>query len=887
MTFLRILVSRIRALLHLRDLDSELDQEIQSHLHLLEQEYLAQGMNATDARYAARRSFGAASQMKEEYRDQRGMRPLEILWQDLRYSIRALTHSPGFTIVAILTLALGIGVNTAIFTLVNGILLKKLPLPDANRVVQIQGTLKTFHITATFFSFPQFEGLRAQSDIFSDVIGFSGQGGLIDLGGDLQKVDFNLVTGNYFSFFKARPALGRLLNEDDDRIEGQHSVCVLSYQTWQNRFGGNPAVIHRLIHVEGASLEVVGVAPPDFVGGELQMRYDFWAPTSMTQALANHSRAAANYAWICVLAKLKPGISLSYARARVAAASQVINRNIPQHGTVINAGIVYQFVDASKGFDSWRTRLRQPLFILMGAVTIVLLIACTNLANLLLARASERQKEFAVKLSLGISRWRLLRQLLLETALLASTGGVAGLVGATALLRILLHLFSTGSYADLRVSMDRQVFAFTFLVCVLTSLLSGLYPAWSASKTDTAPALKGSGWQGPRLGLMRKTLIVAQICLAVVLLFSGSLFLRSLQKLRTISLGYDIDHVLTISLSPRGPRRAEFVVAPPVLTEVLDRVRQLPGVKGAASSDFLPLAGNMMRCNATARDASGRAMEQNDLDFMSVTPGYLSTLQMPLLRGRDFSEADRQGSPPVAIVNQRLASLLWPGEDPLGKHLDAYNQKDIEVVGLAANSKYTDIRESAQPVIYFALNQEPSVGGNLFVRTAGRESEIERQIARIVRSNAPDYEISSVRSMKLLHDNLISQDRALTFLSVLFGLLGTALALVGLYGLISYSVTRRTREIGVRVAAGAQRVNILMLFLREAVLLLALGVLAGLPLALLLAEPLKTLLYSVPSNDPVGMLLTLSLLALSSFAASLLPARRATKVDPMEALRYE
>ncbi len=884
---LRILASRIRALLHPRRLDNELDQEIQSHLRLLEEEYLTQGMNAADARYAARRSFGPAAQMKEEYRDQSGMRPLEILWQDLRYSIRTLTHSPAFAVVAILTLALGIGVNTAIFTLVNGILLKKLPLRDANRVVQIQGTLKTFHITANFFSFPQFEGLRAQSGIFSDVVGFSGQSGLLDLGGDLQKIDFNLVTGNYFSFFDARPALGRLLNEDDGRIEGQHSVCVLSCEMWQTRFAGDPKIIHRLMHVEGAALEVVGVAPPNFVGGELQMRYDLWAPLSMTQALLNHPRAAPNYAWIRVLAKLKPGIPLAYSRARLSAASQTVNRNIPHQGAVVNAGIVYQFVDASSGFDSWRTKLRRPLFILMGAVIIVLLIACTNLANLLLARASERQKEFAVKLSLGISRWRLLRQLLVESALLAAIGGIVGFLGAAALLRILLHLFSTGSYANLHVSIDREVFAFTFLICVLTSLLSGLYPAWLASKTDTAPALKGSGWQGARLGLVRKALIALQVCLAVVLLFSASLFLRSLQKLRTISLGYNIDHVLTISLTHRGPRRKPPVPAPPVLTDVLNRLRLLPAVESAARSDFVPLAGGMMRCDVTARDRGSGALTQNAVDFMSVTPGYLSTLQMPLLRGRDFSETDRTGSPPVAIVNQRLASLLWPGEDPLGKHLDAYNLKSIEIIGLVSDSKYQDLRESAQPVIYFALNQEPSPGGNLFVRTAGQESEMERQISRIVRSNAPDYEISSVRSMKLLHDNLISQDRALTFLSVLFGLLGTALAVIGLYGLISYSVTRRTREIGIRVAAGAQRANILMLFLREALTLLGIGVLIGLPAALVLARPLKTLLYWVPSNDPVGMSLTLALLAVASLAASLLPARRATKVDPMQALRYE
>jgi hypothetical protein len=311
MIFLRIVLSRVRALFYRHKLDHELEQEIQMHLDLLEQQYVNQGMSREDARSAARRSFGGATQMKEAYRDQRGVRPLEMLLQDLRYSVRTLARSRTFTVVAILTLALGIGVTTAIFTLVNGILLKRLPIPDANRVVEIQGTLKLFHITATSFSFPQFEGIRAQSEIFSQVIGFSGNTGLADFDGDLQKVDFNMVSGNYFPFFNARPVLGRLLDPEDDRIESAHNVCVLSYETWQSRFGRDPGILHRVLRIEGAPLEVVGIAPPEFVGGELQVRYDLWIPTAMSQALLNHPRSAPNYAWLQVLAKLKPGIPLA------------------------------------------------------------------------------------------------------------------------------------------------------------------------------------------------------------------------------------------------------------------------------------------------------------------------------------------------------------------------------------------------------------------------------------------------------------------------------------------------------------------------------------------------------------------------------------------------
>jgi predicted permease len=768
-----------------------------------------------------------------------------------------------------------------IFTLVDGVLLEKLPVPDPQRIVQVHVRFPDFENNS--YNIPIFRELRRQHDIFADLIGFFSLPELMDLGGDPQHCSTAFVTGGYFRFFRARPALGRLLDEGDDRSESAHPVCVLSYDAWQSFFGGDPGVLRRTVRIQGTALQIVGVAPPGFAGAELQSRYDLFVPTSESNDLAGIPWESSNNIYLRILGRLRPSLTRPAASARLEAASRAIDEALPKEHA--NGGGLYQLLDASRGYDSWRTKLHDPLFILMGAVSLVLLVACANLANLLLARAAERRQEFAIKLAIGISRWRLMRQLLMETGLLAMAGGAFALLAGAVLTRILLSIFNAGNqWGVLQVSPNTAVLWFTFGACLLTVLLAGLYPAWRASRTDPAPGLRSSALTG-RHSLMRRTLILVQVALAVVLLFGASLFSHSLRNLKTIDLGYRIDNVLSVDIGPAGTMKGQQPDGRSSGNEVLDRVRHLPGVESAAIGAPGILSGMMMGGTFKVTDGGNGGREVNS-NVVIASPDFFATMRLRLLRGRDFSRTDGPGAPPVAVVNQRMAAMAWQGQNPIGKHMDGWNRKGLEVIGVIADSRGREVRELSDPTVYLAFDQQRSIG-TLELRCRGPLGPIERAVRQIVKSAAPGYEVSRATSMELLRDNQISQERLLAFLSSLFGGLGTTLALVGIYGLIAYSVMRRTREIGIRISVGAQGRDVLWLFLREASLLLAAGMLVGLPLALLLARFVGKLLYQVPTLDPASMAATVALLAIGGVAASLLPARRAARVDPLAALRSE
>jgi predicted permease len=865
--------------------ERELHREITAHLTLLADDFERRGMTPEEARRAALRAYGGVEQTKELHRDERSFVWLEQAFQDLRHACRGLARSPAFVAVALLSLAFGIGVNTAIFTLVNGILLKNLPVPDPHRIVQLNAHMEKAGIDSSGFSFPVYRELRRQTEIFSATAGFSGTQAVLDVNGVPQKIDLELVTGSYFPFFGARPALGRLLDEEDDRVEGAHPVCVLSYTVWQIHFGGDPHVLGQTIGIDAIPLQIVGVASSDFVGAELQRRFDVWAPAALSNDLLHIQRESPSYVWISALARLRPGISFARAGARLHAASRAIEDTLLQDRA--NAGAIYQVRDASKGFDRWRSTLHDPLLILLGAVTLVLLVACANLANLALARTHERVREFAIKLALGISRWRLFRQLLAETVVLTLGGGAMAFLLSILLTRFLLALFNAGArFQNLHVAPDASILMFTFGVCLLTALIAGLYPAWQASRTDPARDLQGAS-QGLRSGLVRRSLILAQVALAVVLLFGAGLFVHSLRNLKVIDLGYDIERVLTVDIDQRGTAQMfKPVTSPQGLADVLARVRQLPGVASAAFSVPGVLSGGMFGGVIASPDAPPGHWE-NDANLLFVGPGYLATLRIPLLRGRDFTAADRAGARPVGIVNQLLASRTWPDQDPVGKHFNGWGLKNIEVVGLIGNTKYQDVREQAKPIAILAFAQTPVIGASLEIRSLEPQARLEREVREIVKSAAPGYQVSEVATMELMRDNLIAQDRLLAFLSTLFGILGTVLALVGIYGLISYAATRRTREVGIRVSVGAKPGDVVWMFLRESLTLMAAGMLLGLPLALALARFARSLLFGVSASDPLGIGATLALLMLGGVAAACVPARRATRINPMQALRHD
>jgi predicted permease len=876
---MRRFFARLHAFLRPGRADRDLAREVAAHLALIEDDLRARCWTEAAARAEARRVYGGVDVAMEAHRDARSFIPLEQFAQDIRHALRSLRKSPAFVAVALLSLAFGIGVNTAIFTLVHGVLLRRLPVPDPHRIVQIRGHLKTSE--APFFSFPHFLQFDAQSAVFSDVIAFSEESVPVEFGETRVPVKTEFVTGRYFGFFRARPELGRLLDEEDDRIEGARPVVVISHVFWQSRFGGDPSVVGRTIRFGGADVQVAGVAPDSFAGADLQRRNEVWAPTAMAPNITRRQRRDnATWYWLGILARLKPGVSFAEASARLQAISPQIEANLPANRA--NKGAEYRIIPAETGFDRWRTALREPLMLLMGAVTLVLLVACANLANLLLARAGERRQEYAIKLSLGITRARLLRQFLLETFAVTLAGGALGVAVAVGLTRYLLVLFNSGNrFLTLDVAPDSSVLLYTLAGCVATAFAAGIYPAWQASRTDVARGL-ASGALTIRRAFARRALILAQVTLAVILVFGSSLFGHSLRKLKTVDLGVDIDRVLTMQVRDNSADRvARAVTGSPRLAAVLDRVRQLPGVESAAWSSPAPLDGAEM---STDLEIDGRKLE--NVRMMFGSPGFLATLRLPLLRGRDFTAADRENAPGVALINQRLADLAWPGENPIGRTINGWSHK-VEIVGVVGNSRYGNVREDWGPVAYEPFDQQRVSGGVLLVRARGSLAAVERDARAVVKVHGTGYVVNRVAAMTLLRDGGISRDRLLAFLSSVFGGLGAALALVGIYGLIAYSVTRRTREVGVRISVGAQRRDVLWLFLRESVALIAAGIVLGLPLAIVLARFVRKMLYQVSPDDPAGIALTIGVMAAGGLLAAWLPGRAATRIDPVRALRYD
>ncbi len=879
---IRRLFAKIAALIRRGRAEREMEREVASHLALLEDDLRGRGMSAEDARVAARRVYGGVERAKELHRDERSFVWIEQLMQDLRHAFRNLARSPGFTAVAVLSLACGIGVNTAIFTLANGILLEELPVRDAHRIVQVNARLDGF--TSSGFSYPAFRELRRQRKIFADVIGFWVAPVLLGSPGDQSRADLELATGSYFSFFDARPALGRLLTEEDDRVEGGGAVCVLSYRTWVTRFGGSADVIGRKVAVDGVPLQVVGVAAPDFVGPELQRQADLWAPTAVKSALFDAPRDAPYWIWIKLLGRLAPGVSLAEARGRLAAASQGIEQALPKDRA--NTGAIYELQDGSKGFDRWRTPLHEPLMLLVTAVCLVLLIACANVANLMLARGSERRQEFAIKLAVGIAPGRLLRQLLAETVLLAAAGGVAGIASSFLLIRFLLDLFNTGNfYIPLEVTPDSSAWFFTCMACLLATLLSGLYPAWQASRTAAASSLR-PGPAGAGRGWVRKALIVSQVALAVVLLFGASLFTHSLRKLKTLPLGYEIDRVLAVDFGPRGPVKQAPRVPAPAIEDALARVRALPSVEAAGYASPGLLSGVMMAGDASARDSSGAERKIDGVHFLAASPGYLRAMRVRILRGRDFSLAERPNSPARALINERLASMLWPGADPVGRQI-RLDRDSVEVIGVVGNTKYAEVREELRPMMFLRFDPNRRENITLAIRCRGSAAAVEREVRNILKSAVPGLQVNRTVTMERLRDGDIARDRLLAFLCNLFGALGGGLALVGIYGLISYAVARRIREVGIRVSIGAQRADVLWLFIRETLALTAAGVVIGLPIALQLAAAAKKMLFEVPAHDPVAIGVTLVMMAFGGIVACAIPARKAARINPVQALRHD
>ncbi len=869
--------------------EQELDRELRAHLELEAEEQRASGLSEEEAHYAAKRALGNQSLTKENVRAVWNWTFLETLGQDLRYAFRSLRGSPAFALVAIASLGLGIGANTAIFSFVNALILKHLPVPEPTRLVTLS-EYENGRVINDVFSFPMIQELEKGNKVFAGITGRYPVP--LNLMADTvgEPLNGEVVTAEYFKTLQVKPAIGRLLNAEDINAGAGNPVCVISYALWQTRFGGDPHILGRKLNLNAHPYSVVGVTERGFFGPRLHNRIDIQLPVSRAGDFMNGPFVSmwksAGFSWLEPLARLKPGVSAKQAQAMIEPLAQTLRvelANPNQRGQVRKTN--FRLSDGSQGVNVDDTYFK-PVSILMGVVGLVLLIACANVANLLLARASARATEFAVRVSLGASRLRLMRQLMVESLVLAFAGGALGLALAFWMIRSLLLYLNAGSSGGdgIQVSLDLKLIGFSILSSLLTAIVFGLVPAWQSVKPTIMPELRRS--QGHLSGgaAMRKILVVGEIALAMVILFAAGLLTRSLSKLKTIDLGFDPERVITLRIDP-AMNGATSQQSERIFDDILSRLRALPGISAASLAVVTPLQGGMISLDF---ELPGHLAKSTDAqtNFNMISSDYFKTLKQTVLAGREFDERDSRTSRKVAIVNRLFVSQYMPGENPIGKQINVGGD-NVEIVGLVKNSYYQRLREKMGPLIYLPVKQTQSSGFTLLVRTSRMPKQQLSDIEHAIRGADPKLPIYSVREMPDLIDQGITSERMLTFLAALFSGLVTLLCCIGVAGLIAYAVSRRTREIGIRFAIGAQKSDVAKLFFQESAVLLGAGVIVGVPLAIVSARVLRSLLYGVAATDTAVLASTVAIFLVAGLFASVLPVRRATRIEPTQALRHE
>ncbi len=834
---------------------------------------------------------------------------METLLQDLRYAIRMLTKARGFTSVAVLTLALGIGANTAIFTLVNALLLKSLPIQHPEQLVAL-GDPAAVHDAwsgtpvTDEFSNPLYRELRDNTSVFSGMaaVGYGDAtvGNAERLAGSDSSGEkpVRLVSGNYFPLLGVRPAAGRLLDAQEDTAQHANPVAVISYDYWKNTYALSPSIIGKELRLNGSPFTIIGVTPPGFFGDIVGEQIDFYVPLTMQmEIIRGRDRYNDKHAsWLLLLARLKPGVSLDQARANVNLAfKQIISGDFSAGLESTDIADLQKasinVTSAAGGLSALRSDYRRPLLVVMGIVGLVLLIACVNVANLLLARASGRRKEMAVRLAIGAARNRIVRQLLTESILLAVIGGAAGVALSFWGVSLLQKLFAS----QLVTTPDARVVSFTAVITLLTGILFGLVPALQSTQIGVAGTLKDSstavGQTRSRWG-WGKGLVTAQIALSLLVLFAAGLLTRTLRNLKTVDTGYEREHLLTAHLYPPAigyttPQIAELG------QRLLDRIQTLPGVRAVSFSGNGLFSGGESNHDIDVPGFQTNEQDGKNIASDLVSPGYFSTVGIPILRGRGIGAQDTPTSTRVVVINEAAAKYFFPNQDPVGRRFTLTNPKyrnqPFEIVGIAANAKQTDLSKPPARRMYEAFFQrtDQRSGIVLEVRSLGKPSTLIANVRQAIRAEDPNVPIDSINTVDALIDASIGEQISISKLSGFFAILGLALASIGLYGLMSYTVAGRTRELGVRMALGAQRDDVLQLVMREALLLVCAGILCGIPAALAGSTLLAGMLYGLKSTDPLSLGIVAVVLAGVAALASYIPARRATKVDPMVALRYE
>lgn len=808
------------------------------------------------------------------------------MFQDLRFGLRMLIKKPGFTVVAVLSLALGTGANTAIFSLVNTVMLRPLPIEKPQQLVALNNTAEG-HAFATF-SYPNYKDFRDRNEVFSGLIAYRFQPLSLSHEGINERVWGFEVSGNYFEVLGVGAALGRVISSEDDLTPGGHPVAVMSYKCWQQRFGADQSIIGKEVIVNGRSYMIIGVAPQGFYGTEVVSAPDLWFPVAMQAQLeiGNSWLNDRRVEGVFVQGRLKPEVTTARAQTALNAIALQLEREYPdinedKRVALSPPGLFgLAFRGPALGFAG----------LLMAIVGIVLLLACINLANLLLARAAERRREIAVRLALGASRFRLVRQLLTESLLLALAGGGLGLLPALWLLNLAMAFkvpINIPGAIDLRL--DYRVFIFTVLLSIATGVLFGLLPALQATKTDLVPALKDEGsFGGGRRSWLKSTLMVSQMALSLVLLVGGGLMLRALERAQTIDLGFDPQHAVEVAFDLRL-QGYESGQAKEFQKRLLERVRALPGAQATGMADMVPVdlhfsrTGVFIEGQAVARTTNAPTAMVN-----RVSPGYFQAMSTRLLQGRDFTEQDDEKAARVAIINETFARRFFPGEDPMGKRFSMGSPEatKTQVIGVVQDGKYAGLNEDPKPFVSRPLWQSSVGPTSVIVRTEDDPQRLIAAVRREVQEMDSHIPMSGATLVEKLSLPKLPARIAASILGS-FGLLALALAAIGIYGVISYAVSTRTHEIGIRMALGAQKADVLKLVMANGMALTLTGVALGLAAALVLTRLMKSLLFGVSATDPMTFTVASLLLAVVALVACYLPARRATRVDPMDALRHE
>ena len=927
MEWIRILISRCAALFRRRKLDEELNEEVHAHIEFAVEENVRRGMTAQEARTAAMRDFGGVTQITEQYRVRREVPFLEVLGQDIRYALRQLRKSPGFTLTAVITLALGIGANTAIFTLVQGILLRSLPVADPSRLYRIGDAddccyfdsfqndngdfdLFSYDLYLHFKQAAEFEQLAA---VEAGGISFSVRSG----SAPAKPMRAEYVSGNYFATLGVGVYAGRPLSESDDR-PGAAPAVVLSYQAWQTEFAGDPGIVGSTLFVQTHPFTVAGIGPPGFFGDRvIQIPPDFWMPLAsepMMEGANNSSLMQDDTDWLYALGRLRPGVNLEELQSRLSVVLRQWLVTRPKYTGHGGAALIPKqhvvLAPGGGGIQKLQQQTGAGLRLLMILSSVVLLIACANIANLLLARSTARRSEVAVRMALGAARHRLVRQILTESVLLSSIGGVSGLAFAYAGSHMMLALaFPEARNMPVQASPSLAVLGFAFAVSLLTGVLFGTAPAWLSSQAQPAEALRGlnrsNGSVSDRSSLPQRALVVLQVAMSIVLLAGAFLMTKSLRNLEHQNLGIATANRYVLDFDPKG---AGYTVdrLPALYRQIEDRFSALPAMANMSLVRYVPLGGNMW--GARVIQQGHPAPGPNDISFSTwdrASTHFLDSIGVPVVRGRGFNDQDTSATQPVVLVNQTFAKLFFPNQDPIGKHfgtdLPQYSGL-FEIVGVFADFKLTTPRRGVRPLFLRALAQRftgfkeadldgaeksSMFVGSIILNFTSPQQGAEALIRRTLAGVDPNLTIFHFISYDSVVAGNFNQDRLIARLTSLFGVLALILASVGLYGVMSYFVARRTGEIGIRMALGAPRYGVVVLVLRSVVWQILFGLGLGIPAAFLAGHLMAGLLYGVSGYDPSALLGATVVLVICAAVAGFIPARRAASIDPMRALRAE